>query len=83
MRYRLNKADCIEMRECYEFYETTDTPMFYRDLAFMFDCSKVEVRECMDGIHPELLDKPKIKKTKIVAAPTVKRPVGRPRKHVL
>ena len=85
MRYKLNKADCIEMLECKAFYETTDAPMFNHDLAFVFECSRNEVREVLDGTHPALLDIPIVNRTagRPKNEPKVKRPVGRPRKHVV
>ena len=85
MRHKLNKADCIEMLECRAFYETTDAPMFNHDLAFVFECSRNEVRAVLDGTHPALLDIPIVNRGagRPKNEPKVKRPVGRPRKHVV
>ena len=83
MRYRLSKEDCIEMRECYEFYEDTHARMRQVDLAYMFDCSGEEARQVLNGTHPALNGMPAVKKRKNAAAPKVKRPVGRPKKNML
>ena len=69
------------MQECFAFYETTDVPMLYRDLAFVFECSNTEVRQVMRNTHPALLGifiPRRVDRKTVVAGP--KRPVGRPRK---
>ena len=85
MRYVLNKADCIEMRECYEYYRDDVIDMKHYHLAEMFDCTTVEVREVINGTHPALCDIPIVNRGvgRPKKEPRVKRPVGRPRKNVV
>ena len=83
VRYRLSKEDCIEMRECYEFYEDTHAPMRQIDLSYMFECTVEEAGQALKGTHPALNGMPTVKKRKNAAAAKVKRPVGRPKKDML
>ena len=81
----LSLEDCIEMRESYIYFKEIGQKISVPDFARMFDCSVSTAKRAIDGTHPAY-GKDALRNEILDFAPLVKppkRPVGRPRKHVV